>query len=120
MDLLSDGAAEFGLQAEKIVGRTIVGFSPDLQLVARANQLHRNPKLPTGAANRAFDQVISAKLAGDFAERPGSAVPVRDARRSANHTQVFGIDLSEFRDRLLGEPVGNVVLVRVALKILKR
>src|SRR5713226_7195188 len=107
-NLLRDGCAQLALELEYAARFAVVGRRPNLDLVARANQLGHDAQPLALGANGTLDEVRRVQLAADVGEGFGCAL-VSQHRGASDHTQAVGIDLSERSDRLLGETVGKVL-----------
>ena len=65
--------AQFALQGEHAARLAVIGTGPDLQLVARTNQLRRDPQLPPSAwselSSRYSEPSSAPIVASDFVVR---------------------------------------------------
>jgi hypothetical protein len=118
MDLPSDCTAEISLKAQQIVRVALVRFRPHLHLIARAVQRRGDPVAPVKRADRAFEDVVRAELLPDLRQRLRCS-PVRHARRTPDHAEALGIDLSETDDCFFGQPVREIVLIGAGVQVLE-
>ena len=101
------GAAQFALEGGYAARLAVIGTGPDLQLVARTNQLRRDPQLVPLGLERALEQIFNGEFCAYRGERFRRAL-VGHHRGSANHAEVLGVDVAKCRDDFLGEAIGEV------------
>ena len=82
-DLFGDRARDVVLQRERFAQIAIIGIRPQVLVVARFDQLGRDPNLIARAQHRAFHDGVHVQLARDLRQRLAHAF-VRHHRRPRN------------------------------------
>ena len=117
--LVRNGRAQLALELEHTRRLAVEGRGPDLHLVAGANQPGRDAQPVALKADRALDQELGVQLGAHLRQRFRRAL-VGHHRRAADHAEVVGIHLAERRDDLLGQPVRDVLTLRIRAQVFER
>ena len=88
-----------------------------METTARVGELHAHPDAVAGPADAALDHVAGPELPPD-PRRIGGLPLVGEGRAAADHAQVR--EAAERRDQVLGDPVAEVLLPRVAALVGER
>ena len=105
------------LHREEVGHVLLVPFGPEVETTARVGELDAHPDAVAGPADTALDHVADPKLPPD-PRRIGGLPLVGEGRAAADHAQVR--EAAQRRDQVLGDPVAEVLLPRVAALVGER
>ena len=111
------GAGDLVLHLEDVRQVAIVGLRPQVVAVGRANQLSADAQHLAALAHAALQHVGHPELAGDRADVFVLALE-RECRRAGDHPQVRAV--RQALDQLLGQAVGEMLLVALLAHVGKR
>lgn len=116
MDLLRDRPADLVLDGQDVAQLPVILLRPQLRLVAGADQLHADAD-PVGVpADAPLHREVHAELPPDLRDALRAAL-VGHGRGTGDHSELVRGDAPEVGDRLLGEAVAEVLLLRVAAEV---
>ena len=113
----SDGRGDLVLDGEDVLELAIVAFCPDMRLGLAVDELNSDPDPIARLADASFGDVVDPELARDLLGLDGLALV--DEHRVAGDHQQFA-ETRQFGDDVLGEPVDEKLLLRVAAHIVER
>ena len=109
-----DAAGDFVLHGEDVAELAVVAFGPVMATGDRVDELRANAQPLAAAAHAALQHVAHAKLARDLAHVDG-AVLVDEGGVAGDDEQPS--DVGKTGDQVLGEAIGEVVLIGIAAHI---
>ena len=118
-DLLCDRPAQIILHIEQVFELAVVVLSPEVGLVTYTNQLRADASLSTLAADASFEDVVDAQLPADLADG-FVGVLVGHGRSPGDDAKIFRAELAQVCNSLLGQPVAEILLLRIIAQILER
>ena len=115
--LVGDGHGDLVLQREQILVGALIGFAPDVEAVARVDQLRRHAHATAGLAQGAFEQPAHTQLAGEHAR-----VPARSAQgeRGGARSDLEAFVPRQAIEQFLGNAIGEEALVALRAQIRER
>ena len=117
LDCTHQRCGDFVLNGENIFQLAVVALGPDMVARQTVNQLRRDTNALAGLANTAFEHIGHAQCPGNFAD-VGRLPLIREAGIAGDYEEP---SYSRQRgDQILGDPVGKILLVRVAGHVGKR
>ena len=117
LELLDHRRGDLVLHREDVVELPVPGVRPQVRVRARLDQLRGDAHLVAGPAHRAFEDVRNIEPLGDLRDLHVLAL-VRERRGARDHAQLR--DLRQQVQQLLGDPVGEILLVLVRAHVDER
>ena len=108
---------DFVLQGKNVVHRPIVTLGPEMGAIIRFDQLRRDPHPARGFAHAAFEHVTHAEFAADLLDVDRLAL-VDEGRVAGDDEQPF--EPRQTGGDVLDQPVGEILLLRIAAHVLER
>jgi hypothetical protein len=105
------------LHLEDVVDRAAVLVGPEVGIGQRVDQLGSDSEAVAGFPDASFEDVAHAEIA---ANRPHVLLRALQLHRGRSGDDTQRLDLREVRDDLLGEPVAEVLVVRVGAQVCER
>ncbi len=105
------------LDLEDVGQLAVVALGPDVAAGRPVDQLGRDPDAVAGLAHAAFERMPHAELAAHLPQIGGAAL-VGEGGVARDHQQTG--DLGEVGDDVLGDPVGEILLLGVGAHVLER
>ena len=109
-----DGHGDLPLDGEEVVHRTVVALRPEVRVSGHIDQLGGDAQLIAGALHAPFQDGAHVQLPADLADGERVALELH-AGGAADHVHV--LDLGQLRDDVLGEPVAEELLLRIAAHV---
>ena len=103
MQSFDDIAGDLVLNDEDVFELSVVGFGPEIEAVLHFDELGTDPKLIAGFADTALENVVDTETLPDLLDAECAA-----------------IDLGQCADQLLGEAIGEVLVVGIAAQVVER
>ena len=116
-DGANDLAGQVILDGKNISEVPVIAFAPNVNAGFRFDQLCGQAHAGADLAHAAFQNIAHPEFAGDFPEA-GSAVAEHEARVPGNHLKPAV--MRQGRDDVLGDPVGEIVLLGVPADVAER
>ena len=114
---VNDPPGDLVLDREDVAQFAIEAVGPKMSAGFRVDQLRGDPYPIAGAADAPFEHGADAEFTGHHAYVDRLAL-IGEARIARDHQQAA--DLREVGDHILGYPVGEIFLLRVAAHVLER
>jgi hypothetical protein len=105
---------DVALQAEHVAQVAFVAVRPQVAVAPGVDELNRDAHAVAGTQDRPFDRRVNPQFACDLRQR-FRRPSIAHRRRSRDHVQCR--DSSQVRDQEVGEPVREVVLLRITIQI---
>jgi hypothetical protein len=118
-DFAGDGGGERGLHFEHVAEAAVVILGPHVGVLARVHELRGNADTLCRRAHAAFQDEVEVEFGGDLVGGLCAGF-IRECGGARDHAQADGIEPGQTIDHLLGEAVGEIVLLRVAAQIGER
>ena len=115
-NLIGNGSRHVALERQGVPQFTLIALGPQVPVRGTLDQLRGDADLVAGTQDGAFHDGVHVQLTSDLRQRL-PRVFVRHHRRARDHAQ--RADLAEVRNQLVGHPVGEVVLRRIAREALQ-
>ena len=117
-DGAGDSLGDFALQDQRIAEVALIRLGPDLTLVVDLDELSGDAHALTPPAEAALQNVIRSELSAELTDVPFSPL-VFPRGASREDPQPIGFQPTELRNHLLGQPVTQIFLVRVAGEVVE-
>ena len=112
-----DAVGDLVLYVEDVLQLAVEALGPDVVVGVGVDELRRDPQAVAGLSHAAFQDVAGPQLPGDLAD-PGVLVFEREAGVAGHHGKRAPVRQSG--DDVLGQAVGEVLLLGVAAHVLER
>ena len=109
-----DGRGHLVLDGEDVLELAVVALGPDMRLGLAVDQLHGDAHAVGGLAHASLDHVVDAEFLGDAARRHRLAL-VHEDGVARDDEEVA--EARQLGDDVLGQPVGEELLLRIAAHV---
>ena len=106
------------LHGEEVLRRSLVLLRPDMTLRTRVDQLCGDSQFTADSSEAGLEKILNAELASDLVDALRRGL-VMHRRRARDDSEVCGVSRAHLRDHFLGQPVTEILLLRIAGEVLE-